>query len=142
MRMLDRIAALNMSLVMAHQADAAYWREWKMFGLPGGIQFFNVFNLVVFAILLWCFAAVIARRPAGLRGSSVIAALFGVVLPIHAGFALAGFTQFHLPVSVAIITGTFVLSVWQVILTRRSRTEFAAGPTGPSKTTPLEARLD
>ena len=23
---------------MFHQVDAAYWREWSMFYLPGGIQ--------------------------------------------------------------------------------------------------------
>jgi len=38
MRVLDRVAALNLSLVMAHQADAAYWKEWEKFRLPCGIQ--------------------------------------------------------------------------------------------------------
>lgn len=127
MRTLDRVAAVNTALVMTHQADAAYWKEWEMFGLPGGIQFFNIFNLFAFALLLWCFAAVVRRRPAGLRGSYLIAALSGVVLPIHAAFALAGFEQFHLPVSIAIIVGTFVMSVWQIILTRKARQEFADG---------------
>lgn len=127
MRVLDRVAALNLSLVMAHQADAAYWREWEMFGLPGGIQFFTLFNLAAFMLLLWLFAAVVSRRRTGLRGSFVIAALSGVVLPIHAGFALAGFEQFHLPVSIAVIVGTFVVSVWQAILTWRARLEFTGG---------------
>lgn len=127
MRVLDRVAALNLSLVMAHQADAAYWREWEMFGLPGGIQFFTLFNLAAFMLLLWFFAALVSRRRTGLRGLFVIAALSGVVLPIHAGFALAGFEQFHLPVSIAVIVGTFVVSVWQGLLTWRARLEFTGG---------------
>jgi hypothetical protein len=126
-RVLDRVAALNLSLVMAHQADAAYWREWEMFGLPGGIQFFTVFNLAAFMLLLWCFAALVSRRRTGLRASFLIAGLSGVVLPIHTGFALAGFEQFHLPVSIAVIVGTFVVSVWQAILTWRARPEFTGG---------------
>jgi len=126
-RVLDRVAALNLSLVMAHQADAAYWREWEMFGLPGGIQFFTLFNLAAFMLLLWFFAALVSRRRTGLRGLFVIAALSGVVLPIHAGFALAGFEQFHLPVSIAVIVGTFVVSVWQGLLTWRARLEFTGG---------------
>lgn len=124
MHVLDRVAALNLSLVMAHQADAAYWREWEMFGLPGGIQFFTLFNLAAFLFLLWCFAAMVLRQREGLRGSFLIAALSGVVLPIHAAFAIAGFTQFHLPVSIAVIVGTFVVSLWQAVLTWRARSEF------------------
>lgn len=127
MRRLDWVVALNLSLVMAHQADAAYWKEWEMFGLPGGIQFFTLFNLAAFLLLLWCFVAVVTRQRSGLRGSFVIAALSGVVLPIHAGFGLAGFTQFHLPVSIAIIVGTFVASIWQAILTWSARSEFLGG---------------
>jgi hypothetical protein len=127
MRVLDRVAALNLSLVMAHQADAAYWKEWEMFGLPGGIQLFTLFNLAAFLLLLWLYSAVTSRQRKGLRSSLLIAGLSGVVLPIHAVFALAGFTEFHLPVSVAIIIGTFVVSIWQVILTWRARTEFTGG---------------
>ena len=127
MRVLDRVAALNLALVMAHQADAAYWKEWEMFGLPGGIQLFTLFNLVAFMLLLWLFSAVISRQRNGLRGSFLIAGLSGVVLPIHAAFAFAGFTEFHLPVSIAVIVGTFVVSIWQAILTWRARTEFTDG---------------
>ena len=125
MRVLDGVAALNLSLVMAHQADAAYWEEWEMFGIPGDIQVFTLFNLGAFALLLWCFVAVVKRTPFGLRASFIMAALSGVVFPIHAAFALAGFTQFHLPVSMAIIVGTFVVSLWQATLTWRARSEFA-----------------
>ncbi len=125
MHILDRATALNLSLVMAHQADAAYWEEWEMFGIPGGIQVFTLFNLGAFALLLWCFVAVVQRKPSGMRASFVIAALSGVVLPIHAAFALVGFTQFHLPVSIAVIVGTFVVSIWQAVLTWRARSEFA-----------------
>lgn len=96
-----------------------------MFGLPGGIQLFNLFNLGAFLLLLSCFASVVARRPGGFRASLAIAVLSGSVLPIHAGFAAAGFTQFHLPVSVALIVGTFVVSVWQVVITLRARHEFS-----------------
>ena len=127
MRVLDRVVALNLSLVMAHQADAAYWKEWEMFGLPGGIQLFTIFNLAAFLLLLVCFVAVVLRTRAGLRGSFVIAALSGIVLPIHTAFGLAGFTQFDVPVSIAIIVGTFVVSLWQASLTWRARSEFAGG---------------
>ena len=68
MRVLDGVVALNLALVMAHQADAAYWKEWEMFGIPGGIQAFTLFNLGAFALLLWCFVAVVKRKRWAGRG--------------------------------------------------------------------------
>ena len=133
MRVLDRVAALNLSLVMAHQADAAYWKEWEMFGLPGGIQLFTLFNLAAFLLLLWLYSAVVSRQRTGFRDSFLIAGLSGIVLPIHAAFAYAGFTEFRLPVSIAVIIGTFVVSIWQAILTWRARTEFRGGGPWPMR---------
>lgn len=127
MRVLDHVAALNLSLVMAHQTDAAYWREWEMFGLPGGIQFFTFFNWIAFMFLLWLFAELVSRKRTALRASFLIAALSMIILPIHAAFAIAGFTQFHVPVSIVIIVGTFVTSIGQIILTWRMRSELTDG---------------
>ena len=121
---LNNVIVLNLSLVLTHQVDAAFWREWEMFGLPGGIQLFNAINVVIFLAVLFCFMAVIQRRPSGFRCSLVIALLCASVLPIHAAFALSGFTQFHLPFSVFLIVATFAASIVQVVLTFRARHEF------------------
>jgi hypothetical protein len=128
MRALDGVTALNLALVLTHQVDAAYWHEWEMFGLPGGIQLFNVINLGLFVFVLWAFASVVRRHSSGFRNSLVLAALSAAVLPIHAGFALAGHAEFHLPVSVALIVGTFVASILQAVLTFRARAEFHEMP--------------
>jgi hypothetical protein len=122
--MLNTVAVLNLAFLITHQVDAAFWHEWDMFGIPGGIQFFDLFNLVAFAVLLACFVTVIQRRRSGYWGSIVILSTSAVVLPIHAGFALAGFTEFHLPVSMLAIAGTFALSVWQLLLTIQHKAEF------------------
>lgn len=123
---LNRIAILDIALVFAHQGDAAYWHEWEMFGLPGGIQLFNLFNVLVFTLVLALFIPVVQRRPAGFRCSMAIAALCASVLPIHAGFALAGFDQFHLPVSMLLIGGSFVAAMAHAAMTWRARAEFSA----------------
>ena len=124
--MLNKIVVLNLSLLITHQVDAAYWHEWEMFLIPGGIQFFDIFNLVVFVILLACFISVIQRKKSGFVSSLIIAAVSGVVLPIHTGFALAGFNEFSLPISIAAIIGTFIASLWQLVLTLRLKHEFNA----------------
>ncbi|UXI70305.1 DUF6713 family protein [Tahibacter amnicola] len=124
---LNRIAALDMALVFAHQGDAAYWHEWEMFHLPGGIQAFDVFNVVIFATVLMLFIPVVQRRPEGYKCSMAIAALCATVLPIHVGFALAGFDQFHLPVSLFLIGASFVAAITHAVVTWRARHEFVAG---------------
>ncbi len=124
--MLNKIIVLNLALLITHQIDAAYWHEWDMFALPGGIQFFNSLNLLIFLVALGCFVPVIQRKPHGFCLSLMIAATGALVLPIHASFALAAFTQFHLPLSIFVIVFTFLVSVTQVFFTFRSRHEFDA----------------
>jgi hypothetical protein len=91
MKSLDRVVILNLALVLAHQVDAAHWHEWEMFRLPGGIQLFAALNALIFVFLLSSVVPVIQRRRPGFGCSLAIAALCASVLPIHAGFALAGF---------------------------------------------------
>ncbi|MFN9811237.1 MAG: DUF6713 family protein, partial [Deltaproteobacteria bacterium] len=40
-----RLYLLQLALLATHQVDAAYWHEWDVFGVPGGLTFFLVFNL-------------------------------------------------------------------------------------------------
>ena len=42
---------LQLALLATHQVDAAYWHEWDVFGVPGGITFFLAFNLAAMLLL-------------------------------------------------------------------------------------------
>jgi hypothetical protein len=122
--MLNKVVILNLALVLTHQVDGAYWHEWEMFQLPGGIQLNNFINVLTFIALLCLFVPVVQRKVSGMTCSLVIAAISALVLPIHVGFAIAGYQQFHLSFSIFIIVGTFLLSILQVVLTHRARLEF------------------
>jgi hypothetical protein len=124
--MLNKIVVLNLALIITHQIDAAYWHEWEMFALPGGIQFFNFLNFFIFLFLVSCFIPVTQRKRFGFAYSIVIAAMCSLALPIHTGFAIAGFTQFHLPSSIIVIVLTFLVSIVQIFFTFRARHEFVA----------------
>jgi hypothetical protein len=39
-RVLETLFFANAVVLLTHQIDAAFWHEWVLFGLPGGIQFF------------------------------------------------------------------------------------------------------
>ena len=49
----------NAVLLVVHEIDSAYWHEWSLLGLPGGIQFFLVLHLPLLAIVLWGFRQVV-----------------------------------------------------------------------------------
>ena len=119
--MLNRIMVVNLVLVITHQIDAAYWHEWDMFGMPGGIQLFNLVNIAAFLVLLGCAVLVVERRRSGFIGSLIIAGGCALVLPVHAGFALAGYSQFDLPLSIAVIVVSFPLALLQLVMTLRGR---------------------
>lgn len=93
----------TMLFLILHQIDAAYWNEWEMFHLPGGVQGFLVFNLAAIALVLAGYRHVLLATARATLYACVCAALGVGTFLIHAGFALAGLEQFHLPLSMAII---------------------------------------
>ena len=105
---------VTLSLLVTHQIDAAYWHEWEMFYLPGGIQFFDLFNLALLPVLLFGLRAVSADLRGGFHYSVLVSCLGLLTCAIHAGFYICGFTQFHLPVSIAIIVGCGLSGAWQL----------------------------
>lgn len=108
-----------LSLIL-HQVDAAYWREWEMFHVPGGIQGFLIFNLAAIALVLAGYRHVLLATPRAPFYAGVCAALGVGTCLVHAGFALAGLEQFHLPLSVAIIALCLVCGAWLLRDLRRA----------------------
>nr|WP_217494591.1 DUF6713 family protein [Janthinobacterium sp. HH104] len=74
-----------------------------MFHLPGGVQGFLVFNLAAITVVLAGYRHVLLATARAPLYACVCAALGVGTFLIHAGFALAGLEQFHLPLSMAII---------------------------------------
>lgn len=69
-----RLYLINFSLLITHEIDAAYWHEWDMLHLPGGIQLFNVINLFLVAILIYGFQQVVLQNERGYYFSLFLAA--------------------------------------------------------------------
>lgn len=84
---MDRWYTATLLSLIVHQIDAAYWHEWDMFHVPGGIQGFLLFNVLAAGLLLHGYRQVVlathqARRYAWLCGG--IGALTAL---LHAGSA-------------------------------------------------------
>ena len=104
---------LNAAVLITHEIDSAYWHEWTLFGLPGGIQVFLGLNLALVLVILYGLQALVRGSFSGLVLSWALVAggLFAAI--VHLFFLLQGDAAFRLPVSLALLVATFVFSLVQ-----------------------------
>ncbi len=118
-RQLEWLYLLNASVLITHEIDSAYWREWDLFGLPGGLQFFLVFNLALVVVVLYGLAA-IARSSRGALVFSWLLVGGGVVASVvHGCFLASGSRAFRQPISLALLAAALLLSSLQAVVTAR-----------------------
>ena len=84
---------VNTVLLILHEMDSAYWKEWELFRLPGGIGGFLLIHFPLYLVGLYGLVLVSQGTGAGMVLSIVVGA--------------AGSLPFRLPLSPrdAIITG-------------------------------------
>lgn len=108
---------INAVVLITHEIDSAYWREWELFRLPGGAAGF----LLLHFPLLWLalYGLVLVDRGAiGGQILSLVLSLSGIfAFAIHTYFMRRGREQFKTPVSLFILWGTLLLSVAQLGVT-------------------------
>ena len=114
-RSATRLYLANLALLTTHQADAAYWHEWDVFGVPGGISFFLAFNLGAVALVAAGLVRVAEGAPSARRAAVLCAALGLVTVALHAGFLWLDRTAFWTPSSIGVLLGVFVLSIAQLL---------------------------
>jgi hypothetical protein len=109
----ERLYLANATILLVHQMDAAYWHEWNLFGMPGGLSLYLVLNIPIALLVLIGYGAITARRPPAVLLSWLL---------VGSGLFAAGFHMFHLrrgnaafraPVSLILLMDTLLLSLAQ-----------------------------
>ncbi len=77
---------LNGAILLTHEIDSAYWKEWHLFGIGGGIQAFLAINFVMALAILVGLDQFARGERAGRVFPLVLAATL-IVSPIQAHFA-------------------------------------------------------
>lgn len=111
----------NLAVLATHEVDSGFWREWKLFGLPGGIQLFLVLNLALFVVALVGLRQLVLWRTGARLLSYFLAACGIFAFSIHMWFIATGHPEFRSPVSVAILAAALALSLAQVAVTLKLR---------------------
>ena len=107
----QRLYVADLALLATHQVDAAFWHEWDVFGVPGGLPFFLVFNLVAVALLAVGLVRVASGDRSAAGWARFCAAVGFVTVGLHAVFLVLDRTAFWTLPSLAILAAILVTSV-------------------------------
>ena len=108
---------LNSVLLINHEIDSAYWKEWELFKLPGGIAGFLLLHFPLLIFVLYGLVLVSRQSPAGLVFSSILC-LGGIfAFSIHTYFLKKGRNEFDTPISKFILFAVLILSIIQLSVT-------------------------
>ena len=118
-RLVTKIYLINLALLITHEIDSAFWHEWELFHLPGGIQLFLLINLGLILLFFFGIESVISRKKSWKTFSYFLAITGILAFFIHLYFILIGNTEFLLPVSILILLLIFLTSTAQLILNLR-----------------------
>lgn len=116
--LLQRLFLANATVLVTHQIDAAYWREWELFFLPGGNQLNLLLNIPIIALVLYAHQRVVANVGTGMAFYKLLAFLGFLTVAVHSSFFLVGSESFKQPMSVALLIATLCLSSWQLLALR------------------------
>jgi hypothetical protein len=106
----------NSALLIAHEIDSAYWQEWNLFHLPGGIQVFVLLNLLVVVLVLAGYRSVLLGRRSAVAWSWLLVGGGGIGVVVHGWFLAAGDQAFRAPMSMLVLAAWGILSVLQAIV--------------------------
>jgi len=109
----DKLYAVNLALLLTHQVDAAYQREWEMMGVPGGIEFFLLFNFAVSLPLFLAYRSVVQNTNRSRIAELCLAGVGLLTVLIHSAFFVLGREEFRQIGSLLILFLIFIASVLQ-----------------------------
>ena len=107
----------NAVLLINHEIDSAYWKEWELFRLPGGITGFLLLHFPLLFVVLYGLVLVVRHSFLGSIFSFVLC--FGGIFAfvIHTYFLKQGRMEFNKPISKLILLLTLMVSLAQFIVT-------------------------
>jgi hypothetical protein len=107
----------NSVLLINHEIDSAYWKEWELFRLPGGLTGFLLLHFPLLLLILWGLILVSRQTFWGLIFSLVLC--FGGIFAftVHTYFLRKGRDEFNKPISKFILTAILLVSAAQLVTT-------------------------
>lgn len=115
--MLLWIYLFNSVLLIIHEIDSAYWKEWDLFRLPGGITGFLILHFPLIFLILYGLILVFQHSFTGLIFSLLISFGGMFAFAIHLFFIKRDRNEFKTFISLFILSATLIVSIIQTIIT-------------------------
>jgi hypothetical protein len=106
---------VDISLLILHEMDSAYWKEWNLFHLPGGIGGFLAIHFPLYMAGLYGIIPVYEGAAAGRIFAWVIGAAGVFAFGIHTIFLRRGHPEFDTQISKAILAALLVGSLALIV---------------------------
>ena len=107
----------NAILLINHEIDSAYWKEWELFKLPGGIGGFLLLHFPLLFLILYGLVCLERQIFFGLIVSLMMSAGGIFAFCIHMAFIRKGRHEFDTPISRLILSLTLLVSIVQAAVT-------------------------
>ncbi|MCK4662629.1 MAG: hypothetical protein KAT68_07175 [Bacteroidales bacterium] len=107
----------NAILLINHEIDSAYWKEWELFKLPGGINGFLIIHFPLLFIVLYGLILTYNQTFSGLIISLILSFSGLFAFSIHTYFIKKGHPEFKTIVSQFILISTLIVSIIQAGIT-------------------------
>ena len=107
---------INSAIIIAHEVDSAYQREWELFRIPGGPGLFVLAHIPLATIIFYGLLGIYAGDVVGLYISLALAISGMLGFLLHASFLARGDKRFTSPYSIAIIIMMLLFSFVQALL--------------------------
>jgi len=104
-------------LLINHEIDSAYWKEWDLFGLPGGITGFLILHFPLLFLVMYGLVLVFEHAFAGLIFSLILSLAGMFAFGIHMSSIKRGRDEFRTPISLSILVALLIVSLCQAITT-------------------------
>lgn len=108
---------VNAVLLINHEIDSAFWKEWELFKLPGGIGGFLALHFPLLFIILFGLLQVSQESFTGLVLSLLLSAGGIFAFTVHTIFIKKGRKEFDTGISRFILAATLLTSLIQLAIT-------------------------
>jgi len=117
------------ALGTVHCVDSAYWHEWEVLRLPGGIDAFLIESLALALPFLYGLSRLAKNAPSGLTYAVVLSMVSLAGVALHAVLLLQGGTEFRTVASIVTLVLMFAFASW--LLHEAVRSKKAGGGQEP-----------
>ena len=111
------IYLINSVLLILHEIDSAYWKEWNLFKLPGGISGFLIVHIPLIFVVQLGLVLMFLKLQVGLIFSLILGLSGLFAFSAHMFFIARGRDEFKTPASIAVLAATLIVSLVQLPIT-------------------------